>query len=36
MYRFFAALVTPGVVSGDVVSDSNLAAFELESFTIAP
>ena len=35
-YQFFAALVTPGAVSDDAVSDSDLAAFELVAFTIAP
>jgi hypothetical protein len=35
-YRFFAALVTPGAVSDGVVSESDLAAFELEAFTVAP
>jgi hypothetical protein len=35
-YRFFAALVPPGAVSDGVVSDSDLAAFELEAFTITP
>jgi hypothetical protein len=35
-YRFFAALVTPGAVSDAVVNDSDLAAFELEAFTVAP
>jgi hypothetical protein len=35
-YQFFAALVTPGAVSDGLVSDSDLVAFELEAFTIAP
>ena len=35
-YQFFAALVTPGAVSDGLVRDSDLAAFELEAFTVAP
>jgi hypothetical protein len=35
-YQFFAALVTRGAVSDGLVSHSDLAAFELEAFTIAP
>ena len=35
-YQFFAALVTPGALSDGRVTDSELAAFDLEQFTIAP
>jgi hypothetical protein len=35
-YQFFAALVTPGAVSDGVLGDSDLAAFDLETFTIGP
>ena len=35
-YQFFAALVTPGALSDGVVTPSELAAFDLEQFTIAP
>jgi parallel beta-helix repeat protein len=35
-YQFFAALVTPDALSDGVVTSSELAAFDLEQFTIAP
>lgn len=35
-YQFFAALVTPGALSDGVVTESELVAFELAAFTIAP
>ena len=35
-YQFFAALVTLGAVSDGTLNDSDLAAFELVAFTIAP
>jgi hypothetical protein len=35
-YQFFAALVTPDALSDGVVTTSELAAFDLEQFTIAP
>jgi parallel beta-helix repeat protein len=35
-YQFFAALVTPDALSDGVVTPSELAAFDLEQFTIAP
>ena len=35
-YQFFAALVTPDALSDGVVTASDLAAFDLEQFTIAP
>ena len=35
-YQFFAALVTPDALSNGVVTASELAAFDLEQFTIAP
>ena len=35
-YQFFAALVTPDALSNGVVTPSELAAFDLEQFTIAP
>ena len=35
-YQFFAALVTPDAFSNGVVTPSELAAFDLEQFTIAP
>ena len=35
-YQFFAALVTPNALSDGVVTASELAAFDLEQFTIAP
>jgi parallel beta-helix repeat protein len=35
-YQFFAALVTPNALSNGVVTPSELAAFDLEQFTIAP
>ena len=35
-YQFFAALVRRGAVSDGAVDDSDLAAFELEAFTIVP
>ena len=35
-YQFFAALVTPDALSDGRVTDSELAAFDLEQFTIAP
>jgi len=35
-YQFFAALVPPGAISSGVLGDSDLAAFELETFTIEP
>lgn len=35
-YKFFAALVTPDALSDGSVTDSELAAFDLEEFTIAP
>jgi len=33
-YQFFAALVTPDALSDGVVTASELAAFDLEQFTI--
>jgi parallel beta-helix repeat protein len=35
-YQFFAALVTPDALSDGVVTTSELVAFDLEQFTIAP
>ena len=35
-YQFFAALVTPDALSDGRVTDAELAAFDLEQFTIAP
>ena len=35
-YQFFAALVTPDALSDGVVTASDLVAFDLEQFTIAP
>ena len=35
-YQFFAALVTPDALSNGVVTPSELAAFDIEQFTIAP
>ena len=35
-YQFFAALVTPDALSDGVVTPAELAAFDLEQFTIAP
>jgi parallel beta-helix repeat protein len=35
-YQFFAALVTPDALSDGVVTPSELAAFDIEQFTIAP